>query len=380
MIVFSQQEYPLSRQDSALIIKYLASFEEKDSLGRLKEASDNLNSIAMIYWEHNHFTDATFYYTESLIRNEKLDNENAIAMINSNLALINADMGNYEKALTYFEKTLASRVANKETTGIIAALINMSVVYNNLKLYDNSISALTEALDYARELNVPEQMRSCYGMLAETYEKKGDTKNSLYYFDYYKSFHEMIQDQKIARVGEELENEKLKVLLTEEEKQKKELELRIADLEIRNKKKELEVSNTTNETLIQNFSRQELEFEYFRKEKQLNEILNLQEIQQRKKIQTIILTITFSLILILVIGIYGYTNKRKDNKKLIYQNQQILAQGEKIMQQNTELEYAKSKIEKINEKLVSSINYAKFIQVSTLNKKSFLNTASFITA
>ncbi len=374
IIVFAQQEYPLSRQDSALIIKYQAAFEEKDGLGKLKEASDNLNSIAMIYWEHNHFAKATSYYEESLIRNEQLENENAIAMINSNLALINADMGNYEKALTYFEKTLASRIANKETIGIIAALINMSVVYNNLGQYDKSIESLTEALDYAREMNDHEQMRNCYGMLAETYEKKGDTENSLYYFEYYKSFHEMIQNEKVAIVGEELENEKLKVLLTEEEKQKKELELRLADLELKNKEKELEESDSTNKSLIKNLTRQELEFEYLRKEKQLTEIMNLQEIQQRKKTQTIILIITFSLIFILLIGIYAYLNKRKDNKMLIFQNQKILVQKEEIMQQNSELEYAKSEIEKINKKLVSSINYAKFIQVSTLNKKSFLDT------
>jgi len=374
IIVFAQQEYPLSRQDSALIINYIASFEEKERLGKLKEASDKLNSIAMIYWEHNHFAKATSYYEESLKRNEQLGNENAIAMINSNIALINADLGNYEKALTYFEKTLASRIANKETIGIIAALINMSVVYNNLSQYDKSIEALTKALDYAREMNDPEQMRSCYGMLAETYEKKGDTKKSLYYFDYYKSFHEMIQNEKVAKVGEELENEKLKVLLTEEEKQKKELELRLTDLELKNKEKELEESDSTNQSLIQNLTRQELEFEYFRKEKQLTEILNRQEIQQRKKTQTIILTITFSLIIIILIGIYAYIHKRKDNKKLIHQNKQILDQREEIMQQNSDLESSKFEIEKINKKLVSSINYAKFIQVSTLNKKSFLNT------
>jgi len=289
--IFAQQEYPLSRQDSALIIKYQAAFEEQDKKGKLKEASDNLNSIAMIYWEHNHFSDATIYYEESLILNEKLENENAIAMINSNLALINADLGNYEKALIYFEKTLASRIANKETVGTIAALINMSVVYNNLKQYDNSITSLTKALDYAREMNDPEQMRSCYGMLAETYEKKGDTKNSMYYFEYYKSFHEMIQNEKVAKVGEELENEKLKVLLTEEEKQKKELELRLADLELKNKEKERDESDSTNKSLVKNFTRQELEFEYFRKEKQLNEILNLQVIQRKQKILTIILII-----------------------------------------------------------------------------------------
>lgn len=371
--VFAQQEYPLSRQDSALILKYQIAFEELDANGKLKEASDNLNSIAMIYWEHNHFAKATQYYEESLKRNEGLENENAIAMINSNLALINADLGNFEKALIYFEKTLASRIANKETVGIIAALINMSVVYNNLTQYEKSIEALTKALDYAREMNDPEQMRSCYGMLAETYEKKGDAVNSMYYFNYYKSFHEMIQNEKVAKVGAELENEKLKVLLIEEEKQKKELELLLADLELKNKEKELEESDSTNKSLIKNLTRQELEFEYFRKEQQLTEILNQQEIQKKKKTLTIILIITFSLIFILLIGIFAYINKRRDNNKLLLKNEEINQQKEEILQQNEELARAKNVIEKINNNLTSSINYAKYIQESTLNPKNTLD-------
>jgi len=370
---FSQQEYPLSRQDSALIIKYQSAFEALDQQGDYKEASDNLNSIAMIYWEHNHFSNATTFYEESLKRNEKLGNENAIAMINSNLALINADLGNYEKALIYFEKTLASRIANKETVGIIAALINESVVYNNLAKYDKSIEVLTKALDYAREMNDPEQMRSCYGMLAETYEKMGDTKNSLYYFDYYKSFHEMIQNEKVAKVGEELENEKLKLMLTQEESEKNELLLRITGLELKTKEKKLEKSDSTNKSLIKNLTRQELEFEYLKKEKELNDILNQHEIQKKQKTLIIILIIAISLIFILSIAVYAYFLKRKDNQKLIYQNQQIYEQREEIMQQNSELEYAKSEIEKINFNLTSSINYAKFIQVSTLSKKTLLD-------
>ncbi len=372
--IFAQQEYPLSRQDSALIIKYQAAFEVQDNLGKLKEASDNLNSIAMIYWEHNHYAQATTFYEESLIRNEKLENENAIAMINSNLALINADMGNYEKALTYFEKTLASRIANKETIGIIAALINRSVVYNNLKQFDKSIESLTKALDYAREMNDPEQMRSCYGMLAETYEKKGDTKNSLYYFDYYKSFHEMIQNEKVAKVGEELESEKLKLLLSKEQIEKDSLSLRLKEYQLINTQKELNLTDSTNKSLIQNLTRQELEFEYFRKENELKDLQNQQVIQKKQKTLSIIIIIAISLIFIILIGSFAYLVKRKDNEKLKYQNQQILQQREEIMQQNSELEYAKSEIEKINDKLMSSINYAKFIQVSTLNKKSFLNT------
>jgi len=364
---FSQQKYPLSRQDSALIIKNLNEYENENNLGRLKEASEKLNTTAMIYWEHNYFDEATKYYEQSLSINEILGNENAIAMINSNIALINTDMENYPKALIYFEKTLATRVANKETIGIIAALINMSVVYNNLKKYEEALTSLNKALDYAREMNDPEQMRSCYGMLAETYEKKGDTKNSLYYFEYYKSFHELVQKQRIAKVGEELETEKLKTLLFAEESEKKELQLLLTESELKNKKNELLETDSTNKSLVRNLTRQELESEFFKKEKYIESILIRQKIQKKQKIIIIVLIIAISLTIILLIFIYANFNKKINNKKLLYQNQQIVLQQQEIIFQNTE-------IEKINNQLTASINYAKFIQESTLNKKSILNT------
>jgi len=371
--LFAQQEIQLSRQDSALIIKYLNAFEEQEKLGNLKEASDNLNSAAMIYWENNHFADATKYYEESLKRNEKLENQNAIAMINSNIALINADMGNYEKALIYFQKTLASRTANKETVGIIAALTNISVVYNNLKQYDKSIESTTKALEYALELNDPEQIRSCYGTLAETYEKKGDSQKSLYYFEFYKTFHEMIQNTKVAKVGTELENEKLKLLLTEEENKKKELELTLSGILLKNKQKELSSKDSTNKSLLKDLTREQLENQYLNKEKELKDTKIKNEIDKKRKTIIISIIITISLIFILLIAIYAYSLKKKDNTKLIYQNQQILQQREEIMQQNSELEYSKNIIEKINEKITSSINYAKFIQTSTLSKITILD-------
>jgi len=115
------------------------------------------------------------YAEKSLSINKKMANGNGIIMKNSILALINADIGNYSKSLEYFNETLKIRTLKKEKIGIIAAGINMSVVLNNLISYDESVDHLVKALDIAREMNDYTQMRSCYGMLCETYEKAGIT-------------------------------------------------------------------------------------------------------------------------------------------------------------------------------------------------------------
>ena len=83
-------------------------------------------------------------------------------------------------------KEKLNRNAIGASLGIISALINMSVVHNNLKEYDKSVIKLTEALDIAREMNDAKQMFSCYGMLSETYEKKGDIENSIKYYNLFR--------------------------------------------------------------------------------------------------------------------------------------------------------------------------------------------------
>ncbi len=68
----------------------------------------------------------------------------------------------------------------------------------------NQLNFWKKHLGLAQEMNDIEQMRSCYGMLAETYEKAGNGEKKIYYFNLYKTFHELVQKQKIAKVSEEL--------------------------------------------------------------------------------------------------------------------------------------------------------------------------------
>jgi len=118
-------------------------------------------------------------------------------------------MRQYEKSFDHFQRTLAARRSKKEKVGIISALVNMSVVLNNLNRYAESSEGLEEALELAREMNDPVQMRSCYGMLSETFEKAGNVERSIYYFNLYRSFHEMIQQEEVDILKYDLKEEQI---------------------------------------------------------------------------------------------------------------------------------------------------------------------------
>ncbi len=362
------QKFPLSRQDSANITIFKNKASEFNKNHFFKEESDCYNKIAVIWWEHNYFSIAAEYYNKSLEINKKLANANGIAMINSNLALIYADKGDYNKSLEYFDKTLSIRKAKKEKIGIIAAHINMSVVLNNLKRYNESIKHLEEALDLAREINDPVQMRSCYGMLSETYEKAGDSKKSMYYFELYRDFNELVENKKVKKAYDFAKEQQLKKELAEKENKIKELEILKKNYELYVKEKKLKQSQTEKLSLLDTISEKELKIRYIENQKKLEEAKNEQIMLKSKLLIRNIILISSIILLTLFIFIFFYIQKQKSNKLLRKKNIEISQKNEEIQVQKDSIEELLVKTTEAHESITKSIDYAAFIQSAMINK------------
>ncbi|NPA38019.1 MAG: tetratricopeptide repeat protein [Chlorobi bacterium] len=362
------QKFPLSRSDSADINIYKQKADEYKVNKYYREESDCYNKIATIWWEHNYFSQAAEYFNKSLEINKRLGNANGIAMINSNLALIYADNGDYEKALEYFDKTLSIRKSRKEKIGIIAARINMSVVLNNLKRYDESVKHLGEALDVAREINDYKQMRSCYGMLSETYEKAGNYKKSMYYFELYKKFNELVEEEKINKAYRYAKEQELKRELAEKENQIKELELIKKNYEIITTKKNLQKTEKEKISLLDTLSTKELKIKYLENEKKLNEARQKEIALKNKLIVRNTIYITLIILLLLFIVIFFYFQKRKSYKILSIKNDEISKKNEEIKIQKDNIEELLTATTLAHESIKESIDYAAYIQNAMINK------------
>lgn len=389
--IYSQKVYDLSRNDSAMLVEYNAAYLEQYKIGHLKEATNYLNLSAMLLWTKNHFDEAETKFLKSLELNKKLANQNGVAMINNNLAMIYADKGDYIKSLNYFEETLLARRVAKEKIGIISALINQSVVFTKLKKYDKSVKNLEEALDLAREMNDDTQMRSCYGMLSETYQKAGDTKKSLYYYEYFRTFNNYVTEKTIKKSKEEVKNERLQRELAELEKQNKELELFRTEKELKKSEGKIKTINAKQEELLKTLSKQEMSLRIITQESTIKELENKtlkNEKAQQRTVITII-SIAFLLIAIVLVFIFRlYRQKNEYNKQLLLKNQEVLIQNLEINQHREEIETQRDALEdsnviiqKKNESITNSINYARNIQSAMLNRKTKLSnyvTKSFI--
>lgn len=335
------QLHPLSKSDSGIIHQNLEKYEFLIAKNDLRGASGALNDVAFVFWNNNHYIPAADYYEKSLILNEKVANENGVAMINNNLGMLYSDIGEYQKSLDSFTKTLAARRASKEPVGVISALINMSVVLNNMQRYEESIVNLSEALDISRELYDKHQMRSVYGMLSETYEKMGMIDKSLQYFSLYKTFHEEIQREEVKSINKELAQEKLQKQVIEAEKAKKENELLRKELEIFQQEQVIQTKDSINQGLYADLTKNQIAIRLLEQEKKLSEMeansreqQNLQLIRDRRNVLVIAIIIIIAIVIISILIAINSRKTRIHAKHLSEKNLSIEMQKVELQNAN----------------------------------------------
>ncbi len=357
---FAQNTIPKSSQDS-LYTKYMTLAQEQENRGDKKEATRFLNEAATLKWEEKKYTQAIELFKKSIKLNSDIGNESGIMMLHNNLGLIYADMRAYEQSLFYFKLTLNTRRKTKNKSLIISTLVNISVVTNNLARYQESVDALEEALGLAREMSDATQMRACYGMLAETYEKMGNQDRMLHYFNLYRTFHEVELKNKEGKYKETTEKALLEARIAETEKKYKELELEKKELELKQKEKTIKATNQKVNQLAGKYNKQELALQVLTKDSELKEQeFRLKELQNQakqaeqktqiaieQKTRNILIASSIFLALLAGLVFYSYWDKRKTNKKLESQNEEILSQQTQI---------------------VASIKYASRIQNAMLSK------------
>ncbi len=378
-----QTRLSLSRVDSAKIENNNTNYQTAYNNNDYREAAKNLDNNAMIYWKHNYFNEAIDYFQKSLELNKRIGNENGIAGINSNLALIYADKRDYKLAYEYFEKTLAARKLNPNNkVGIISVLINESVVLNKLSDYNKAIEKLQEALTLANDLNDENQMKSIYGMLSETYQRAGNTEKAIYYYQYFKTFNEYVNKKIVEETDEKIREQKLQQQVLELENKNKELLLKNQNLIIAQQEETIGEITNEQQKLLDSLSKKQLAIALIEKENELKKSENKRLIESKRKQRLILLIISVAFVIVLITLIWLYKTlreKNKLNKKLQLQYAQINSQNEEIQTQKEELEATNKLLAKINtvlesknKQITSSINYAKRIQKAILVGSEYL--------
>jgi Nif-specific regulatory protein len=123
-----------------------------------KESGLALNGLGVINWELGEFNKALSYYTRSLEVFEGLQDEKGVALVYMNLGILCTSKGESKEALDYFEKSLHI----EQKYGNIA---NLSFLYNNLAVTWESLYEWDKSLEYhLKSFELKEKMRDQSGM------------------------------------------------------------------------------------------------------------------------------------------------------------------------------------------------------------------------
>lgn len=309
-------------------------------LGKYKEALEYLNN-ALKYFKYigNKIGEANQYNSLSMVYesiNDSVNHEKYLLLaaeiydeigakvqystVLINLSVLEEKKGNNKKALALAEKSLAIKREYNDQLGILPLLINMSILYNKEKNYDASSRALDEVLSIAEKegdlFHQAEAMKKKAGL----YRQTGKVEQA----------YDLLLDY--IGLREEILGEKTQKAVAEfQEKYEAE-------------KKQLEIDKLT-------------------KEKQVSSLI----IEKQETNKKILIGIILGGLLMLLILVFAFIQKRKNNIELEARNKEI--------------NFQKQLVEQKNKEITDSIVYAKRIQAAILPPqkivKQYLNQ-SFI--
>ena len=309
-------------------------------LGKYKEALEYLNN-ALKYFKYigNKIGEANQYNSLSMVYesiNDSVNHEKYLLLaaeiydeigakvqystVLINLSVLEEKKGNNKKALVLAEQSLEIKREYNDQLGILPLLINMSILYNKEKNYDASSRALDEVLSIAEKEGDLFHQAEAMIKKAGLYRQTGKVEQA----------YDLLLDY--IGLREEILGEKTQKAVAEfQEKYEAE-------------KKQLEIDKLT-------------------KEKQVSSLI----IEKQETNKKILIGIILGGLLVLLILVYAFIQKRKNNIELEARNKEI--------------NFQKQLVEEKNKEITDSIVYAKRIQAAILPPqkivKQYLNQ-SFI--
>jgi tetratricopeptide (TPR) repeat protein len=385
--------------------EYYLKANEKYRILKDKENMSYCNNVAGICYRKLFAYDKSIeYHLISLRIAEEIENENRISAAVYSLGVLYHSMNNYEKALEYYDRSLKFDIKNNDSLGIAKSYTNIGIIYKHLNNIKKAEEYYNRALDLYKELNDTEGMAIIVNNLGFLYKDNKHYNKAIEYFN--KSiFYEKISDNNegiasslnsigdtylaVNKLDSALKYQTLALELTNDLDIKKYIYESLS--KIYSQKKDYKKALTYHELFVsvkdtiyklenlKQIADMQTKYDTEKKEKEISELITRKKIQELslKKNKIIIYVSLGGLILLfilIIVVLSAYRIKQKANKKLSYQNTQILRQKEEIIAQRDEIEIQKQDIETKHKQITASINYAKLIQEAVLPKKSFVDS------
>jgi signal transduction histidine kinase/Tfp pilus assembly protein PilF len=302
------------------------------------------NGIGNIYESQSDYSQALDYYQKALSIFVELDKSNAISISYNNLGTVYYKQQNYPKALEYYNAALQLfEKANRETARA-SVLINIGNIYLSQEKYLMALDNFKESLRIYKNINYQYGLHLAYYNIGDVYYKTQQYPKALYY------------SLKAYEIAEKLDflidlkdaNGQLSKIYAATNNYKKAYEHHLAYKQLNDS-----IFNDENTKKITG-----LEYQYkFEKEKQAIELAQQKKdaVQAEKTKRQLILRnafiVGFLLMSFLAVVVFrSLFYKRKANRILTKQKEEIAAQRDEIQSQMEE-------IHAVNDKLIELDQY-----------------------
>jgi len=139
-------------------------------------------NIGLCYHDMGDYQKALEYYQQSYDLNKMLGNKTTQARNLCNIGIVYYDQSDYPKALDYYFKALKidEELADKST--IAMDLSNIGIVYHDLENYVKALEYYQQSLAVCRELGNKRDIAKAVGNIAILYDDQGQYKKALVYY------------------------------------------------------------------------------------------------------------------------------------------------------------------------------------------------------
>ncbi len=307
----SMYDYKGEEDKGFAYIERAANIDELQ--GNRKNAASSYSALASYYFDNLDYDQGMIYYNKSFKIAQELEFKSIISVLYSNRALCLKHLKRYEEALVFAEKEISIDEKLKDKNGLEVSYLNIADLYLKMKKYEKAIEYNSKSLDLAKELNSTKNIMLAYSGLADSYKIKGDISQAIEHLQFYTNWKDTLYNQ-----------------------QNKEA---IADMET---KYETEKKEAENDLL------------------KAKGKLDKTEIERKASQQNFLIIGLLAALFMIVYVVYSLMQKKKSNKLLNVQNEEIVAKNLIIAEKNTNI--------------TDSINYAQRIQGAILPEKSVLQS------
>jgi adenylate cyclase len=182
------QKYLFSNPDTAdKLAEALQPFAQNQQFPRASAVGFNLQGIANAIL--GNYSRALEYYQLSLEIDEELDNIGGVEASLSNIGNIYADQGNYPRALEYYQKSLAIAEDLGYKSNIASSLGNIGSIYKDIGDYSRALEYYQKSLSFQEEIVRQDSskaenknaMANNFSNIGLIYAQQGDLSKSLEY-------------------------------------------------------------------------------------------------------------------------------------------------------------------------------------------------------